>query len=292
MTVKKLSILFAVLAIMTPAAAMAATKPIDIGSRRELFVDRFLIDTLNGTTLQLHRPIYAGIVLQRELPWEGVFAFEYVTVLKDGDRYRLYYRTYPGGETADGGTKEMTCYAESSDGIHWVKPELDLFDVLGTKKNNVVLANMAPYTHNFTPLLDTRPGVPAVERYKALGGISPDGLVAFVSADGLRWKKLQEKPVLAYKGWAFDSQNVAFWSPSENCYVCYFRIVPDGMRAIARATSADFVHWSAPVAMKYGDGGANRPSTCTPTKRNPTSARRTSTSARRPASCRVAAPSP
>jgi N-acetylneuraminic acid mutarotase len=259
MTVKKLSILFVVLAIMTPAAAMAAAAPIDIGSRRELFVDRFLIDTLTGATLELHRPTYAGIVLRREFPWEGTFAFGYVTVIKDGDRYRLYYRTYPGGETADGDTKEMTCYAESTDGIHWVKPELGLFEVLGTKKNNVVLANMAPYTHNFAPLLDTHPGVSAAERYKGLGGISPDGLVAFVSADGLRWKKLQEKPVIAYKGWAFDSQNVAFWSESEKCYVCYFRIVPDGMRAIARSTSPDFVHWSAPVAMKYGDGGSKPP---------------------------------
>ena len=151
------------------APAVRAAEPIDIGSRRELFVDRFLIQRLTGATLELHRPTYAGIVLRRQFPWEGTFAFGYVTVIKDGDRYRMYYRTYPGGETADGGTKEMTCYAESTDGIHWIRPELGLFDVLGTKKNNAVLAGMAPYTHNFTPLLDARPGVPAQERYKALG---------------------------------------------------------------------------------------------------------------------------
>ena len=34
-----------------------------------------------------------------------------MTVLKDGDRYRLYYRTYPGGEKADGSENEMTCCA-------------------------------------------------------------------------------------------------------------------------------------------------------------------------------------
>jgi N-acetylneuraminic acid mutarotase len=257
MTAKNLCILLVMLAVTAPAAAA----PIDIGSRRELFVDRFLIDTLTGTTLQLHRPTYAGIVLQREFPWEGVFAFEYVTVLKDGDRYRMYYRTYPGGETADGGTKEMTCYAESTDGIHWVKPELGLFEILGTKKNNAVLAGMAPYTHNFTPLLDARPGVPAQERYKALGGISPEGLAAFVSPDGIHWKKLRPEPVLKYpgKGWAFDSQNVAFWSESEKCYVCYFRIVPENVRTIARATSPDFVHWSPLVPMKYGDTGSKPP---------------------------------
>ena len=65
--------------------------------------------------------------------------------------------------------------------------------------------------------------------------------------------------MLKVEGWAFDSQNVAFWSESEKCYVCYFRIVPENVRAIARATSADFVHWSAPVAMKYGDMGTKPP---------------------------------
>ena len=37
----------------------------------------------------------------------------------------------------------------------------------------VVLAGAAPLSHNFSPLLDTRPGVPADERYKALGGMRP-----------------------------------------------------------------------------------------------------------------------
>ena len=255
MNVKRLSIVFLLLAVATAGAA----EPIQIGARRELFVDRYLVDTLTNTTLQLHRPVPAEVVLRRELPWEGRLAFGYVTVLKDGDRYRTYYRTYPGGETADGSDKEMTCYAESSDGIHWVKPELGIFEILGTKKNNVVLAGMPPYSHNFAPLRDTRPGVPSAERYKALAGISPGGLVAFVSPDGIHWKKLREEAVIKFGGWAFDSQNVAVWSPSERCYLCYFRIVPEGIRAIARSTSPDFVHWSAPVAMKYGNTGSKPP---------------------------------
>lgn len=243
--------------IVSAAAASQAAEPIDIGSRRELFVDCYLIETTSNTTLQLHAPAYAGIAVARDMPWEGHLSFTYVTVLKDEDLYRMYYRTYPGGEAADGDAKEMICYAESTDGIRWVKPDLNLFEVDGTTKNNAVLAKMPPYTHNFTPLLDSRPNVSAEERYKALGGIVPGGLVAFVSADGLHWKKLQEEPVIVAKDWvwALDSQNVAFWSESENCYVCYFRIVSEGMRAVARTTSDDFVHWSAAEAMHYGDTG-------------------------------------
>ena len=255
MIISRLSVLL--LSLIVTASAVAA--PIDVGSRRELFLDRYLVETLQNTTLQLHRPTPAEIVLRRELPWEGPFAFGYATVFKDGDLYRMYYRTYPGEAVADGDPNELTCYAESTDGIHWIKPELGIYEIEGTKKNNVVLAHCAPYTHNFSPLLDTRPGVPAEERYKALGGVATSGLAAFVSADAIHWKKLREEPVLKTPGWAFDSQNVAFWSEAENCYVCYFRLVPEGIRAIARATSADFINWSAPVQMQYGDQGAKPP---------------------------------
>ncbi len=265
-----LSVVFFSLTIATSAAAA----PIDIGSRRELFVDRCLIETLTNATLELHEPQYAGVVLRREFPWEGLHTFGYMTVLKDGGRYRMYYRAHPGGEYADGDTQEAVCCAESADGVYWVKPELDLFEVQGTKKNNAVLAGMPPYTHNFAPFLDARPGVPAAERYKALAGLSHQGgmgLAAFVSPDGLHWKKLREEPVLGWKqvkkdlalgadAWAFDSQNVAFWSESENRYVCYFRVwTPKTRRTVARATSEDFIHWSAPVLMKYGDQGVRPP---------------------------------
>lgn len=242
-------------------AVVRAAEPIDIGSRRELFVDRLLIDTLANATLQLHHPLYAGVALRREFPWEGTFVFGYMTVIKDGNRYRMYYRTSPGRAEADGTANEMTCCAESSDGVHWTKPMLGIYEVLGTKKNNVVLAKTPPCTHNFAPFLDARPGVVPEQRYKALGGVTPHGLTAFVSADGLRWKKLQEKPVIESKtkGCAFDSQNVGFWSESEKRYICYFRPVTFAARTISRTTSEDFIHWSAPVAMRYGDGGTQPP---------------------------------
>ncbi len=110
--------------------------------------------TRRSNSIGRHTP---GSCFAGSFPGKACSPLSYVTVMKDGDRYRMYYRTYPGGETADGGTKEMTCYAESSDGIHWVKPELGIFEILGTKKNNAVLAGMAPYTHNFTPLLRRPP---------------------------------------------------------------------------------------------------------------------------------------
>jgi hypothetical protein len=231
----------------------AAENPLDIGSRRELFVDHFLIDTLQGTRLKLHTPVPAGPVLSFDRPWEGAFC-GYCTVLKDGDTYRLYYRGLPQAGK-DGSNSETTCYAESEDGVHWTKPNLGFYSINGARETNVILQGQAPFSHNFSPFLDTKPSVPEAQRFKALAGTETSGLVAFVSADGKQWKKLRERPVMT-KG-VFDSQNVAFWSDSEDCYVSYFRTWTEGLyrgfRTVSRCTSRDFVTWSDPVPMSFGN---------------------------------------
>ena len=227
-------------------AAADDGEAIDIGSRRELFVDRFLIDRHEGAQHVLHHPRPAEMALALDRPWEGAFC-GYFTVIKDADRYLMYYRGLPAI-----GEREVTCVAESSDGRRFTRPNLGLYEVAGTRENNVVLAD-SPACHNFSPLLDTRPGVPADERFKALGGNRP-GLLAFASADGIRWRLLRPEPVIT-EG-AFDSQNVAFWSEAEGRYVSYFRIFQNGIRTVARATSDDFLNWSEPQAMHYGDAPA------------------------------------
>ncbi|HWB95706.1 MAG TPA: hypothetical protein VG672_03365 [Bryobacteraceae bacterium] len=236
--------------------AAGAQETVEIGSRRELFVDRYLIDRLEHAELRLGQPVDQGPVMKLDRPWEGAFS-GYFTVLHDGPLYRMYYRGIPAAG-ADGGANEVTCYAESRDGSRWTKPDLGFFEVHGTRANNVILAGMAPFSHNFCPLLDTRPGVPEAERYKAVAGTSRSGLVAFVSADGLRWRKLREEPIIPYvKSLGFDSQNLAFWSEAERQYVCYMRsfkrIGGQNYRWVSRSTSPDFVHWSTPVEMSYGD---------------------------------------
>ncbi|WP_373652537.1 hypothetical protein [Schlesneria sp. DSM 10557] len=235
-----------------------AADPIALGTRRELFVDRFLIERLSNAHLQLHAPHDEGPVLHFDARWEGPHA-GYTTIIQDHAKFRMYYRgiSEPG---LDGSEHERTCVAESPDGITWTKPKLGLFEYGGTNANNIVLANVAPVTHNFCPMLDTRPGVPPEERYKGVGGTGKE-LFAYSSADGLKWVKIQDEPILSGKQMPFrfdhlfDSQNLVFWSETENCYVCYFRVW-DGVRRIARSTSDDFRNWSAAVMMKqvHDDG--------------------------------------
>ncbi len=232
------------------SATVREGEVVEIGSDRELFVDGYLIDRLEeGVRLKLHHPRPAGVAIRYDEAWENDIGF-YTTILKDGDTYRMYYRG------ASWGGPPATCYAGSPDGIHWTKPNLGLVEIQGSTANGVILES----GRQFTPFIDTRPGVPAAERYKA-NGLEGDTLIAYVSADGIRWRKLREEPILrAELINNFDSQNVIFWSQVEGCYVLYARHSEGGRRSTSRATSRDFVNWSPQTLMTYSDTGSAIPS--------------------------------
>ena len=202
-----------------------------------------------------HEPVDRGAVLyfNEGAVKEGTQC-TYATVIRRDSLFQVYYRA--GLTGIDDYGEQHTSYAESRDGINWIKPALGFFSVNGSKNNNVVMTNQNRdhVVHNFSPFYDNRPGVPAEQRYKALGGLR-HGLFAYVSADGKKWTRLQEKPVLT--GSMFDSQNVSFWSESEQVYVCYFREWTDGAfkgyRTVARSTSADFVNWTPKEMIRFGN---------------------------------------
>lgn len=245
------------------------TGPIEIGSTLQLFVDDAVIDALHGLQLRLQTP-------QKQPLAASPVTGSYLTIIKDGDLYRAYYRDYDPSYTytrprPSGHPGEITCYAESRDGHEWTFPHLGLYEIDGTRDNNVILAGQSPFSHNFSPFLDTRPDVNPDERFKAVAGhpgfqrkVKADGLHTFASPDGIRWKKISQEPVIPFDmSWshAFDSQNVAFWSEAEKLYVCYFRSwtahggtqevgeAGGGLRSISRTTSPDFKNWSTPVTM-------------------------------------------
>jgi len=240
-----------------------------MGSRRELFVDDFLVAQTRGkVTFELQHPVPREQVITHTEPWEGT-ASGYHTVLQDGDTYRLYYR----GSNFDlvnnqlrTTNVETTCYAESNDGIHWKKPNLGLFEHEGTKETNIIWRG--PGSHNFSPFIDQRPGCPRAERLKAFGGLKRDGgMLLFQSADGIHWKKAAEKAVIT--NGAFDSTNIGFWDPTINKYRAYWRYFtegvteadnwkPAGIRAIRTAVSDDLIHWEDEHDLTYVDSPAQQ----------------------------------
>jgi len=228
-----------------------AEDAIDIGSRRELFVDDYLLAEMSdAVTLKVHQPTPGEVALVTDMPWEGNTC-AYYTVFRDGDLYRMYYRgAHWDTEKKRAAHPEVTCYAESKDGLHWTKPKLGLYEWNGSKENNIVWTGIG--THCFVPFRDANPACPADARYKAIAAGRPQGkkgLYVFKSPDGIHWSLMQDHPCIT-EG-AFDSQNLAFWDPHTKQYVDYHRTFDQGVRAIMTCTSPDFIHWTKPKLLRY-----------------------------------------
>jgi len=234
-------------------AAIGTKSVADIGSRRELFIDDWLIDSLaGGATRRLHHPVPQNIAFTPDQPWEGTTAGYYTLLAVDG-RYRLYYSGRPddGPRGGDRGVHQFACVAESDDAITFTRPTLNRVAFEGSRANNILL--QGPSGHNFTPFLDTNPEAREGQRFKAIA-YHPSGksaLAVFASPDGYQWDLVTHEPAITHGH--FDSQNLAFWDHQLGQYVCYSRINTGGLRRVQRSTSHDFVRWTHPVEITYHD---------------------------------------
>ena len=213
-----------------------AAELVDIGSQRELFVDDHLIEKIEGDArLELQQPVPQEVSLVTDKPWEGNTC-AYYTVFRDKDAsgedtIRMYYRgSGYDNEAREKTHRQVTCYAESKDGIHWTRPNLGLFEFEGSKENNIVWDGAG--TGSFTPFKDTNSDCPPEARYKALGQVHRSGtpyyaaqgemtVFAYKSPDGIHWT-ISDGPLIT-KG-DFDSQNTAFWDPHAGLYREYHRV--------------------------------------------------------------------
>ena len=237
--------LFSLLTLLATTSVQAGNDLIDIGQNRELFVDKHLIAEMKGeAALRLNHPVRREIAMVHDEPWEGS-ACGYHTVFRDGDDYRMYYHAWHIPPDGGQGHPLFIAYAQSQDGIHWVKPKLGLVEYEGSKENNIILATInGSGCHDFSVFKDANPQVMPGEEYKAVGlGANPAGLYAFKSPDGIHWTLYnQNRPVMT--GHPFDTQNIAFWDPNIGKYRVYIRDFHEGRRGIMTATSDDFIHWS------------------------------------------------
>ncbi len=231
-----------------------AGESIEIGSRLELLVDEHLLEKISGgAKLTLHQPQAREVAIVHDESWEGN-ASGYPTMIKDGDVYRMYYRGHKYSYDDKGlrqAQSEVTCYAESPDGIRWVKPNLGLYEWKGSKENNIIWNGVG--VHNFGPFLDSNPDCPPDARFKAVGGTVNSGLHSFKSADGIHWSQVSEESI--FTDGAFDSHNTAFWDPARGKYAMYIRYFTEGefkgLRSIAVTYSDDFKTWSKPTPLTY-----------------------------------------
>ena len=255
--------------LLAPLAALHAAEPTLAGAyawanevnstgKRFLLLDsRMVAQTENAKlTLGTVKKSEANPLFGEDKHWEKRFDNFYGNVIFDTEEglYKCWYSPFIVDLSAKGMTLEdrkkpyvppkdrqmAICYAVSKDGIHWEKPNLDLVDYEGSKKNNIILR----WPHGAGIFKDTHE-TNSDQRYKVIYW----GLNVSASKDGLNWAhplKLEDVKV------AGDTHNNAFWAPTLNQYVAITRTWVKGIRQVARIESKDFFHWSPAEVVLQG----------------------------------------
>lgn len=212
---------------------------IEVGDRLQVMWDDHVVDNkLSTAAKRLHHPVYAGKVMTWDKPWEGDGS-EFPNVVIDTDRdgkrlYRMYYVGWnftrdilESAKIPDSYSyKIRTCYAESRDGINWMRPELGLVEHEGSKKNNILASFETPtWKYNFFVFKDTNPACRPEERYKAIASGKGSGghLCVLTSADGIHFKKGWQILKLAPRAVMDDTSLASFWHPKTGKYHVYLR---------------------------------------------------------------------
>ena len=238
---------------------------IDVSNERQLFIDELFLDNGDGIFLKVHPPRVENVIFASDNPWENA-GIHYANVLKDGDRYRMWYRSDNGSVVNDDQWETFTCYAESTDGISWEKPSLGLVEFNGSTGNNIALDASV----GSNPVIIIDPDNVGNSKYKMITRDSD--VLGHTSADGITWTGVETNPILT--NGPFDSQNVLIWDNECENYVIYTRGVGmsqptvldkghhkhqregsfyGGHRAIRRSESKDFLHWTEPEIVLEAD---------------------------------------
>jgi hypothetical protein len=160
-------------------------------------------------------------LLVSDKPWED-FEIDYVNVIKIGKTWHMWYLAYDSHYKYD--SDAYLCYARSTDGVRWEKPNLGFVYYNGSKSNNILLDGPKMRANATTVFLDEH--APPDQRFKMLLQFlqfdAQDQAIwqntAAVSPDGLHWKLLP-KPIYP---WNSDTQNAAFWDQGR--YRMYVRL--------------------------------------------------------------------
>jgi hypothetical protein len=208
-----------------------------------------------GIKIQTFSPIISTQkIFDAKCPWEKGYIAAYHTVLQDGEKLKLYYEVFRDiNHLSD--HDAVFCYAESLDGINWIRPNLGLIEFNRSKENNILLSpEVNPLNvgiHGSNVFID--PSCSPDQRYK-LTYCGPKGLFyAGYSADGIHWT-LTTEPIINAEA---DSQNIVYWDGNLQKYVGYFRLWCNERRGITRAETDDFWHWPDPERIFHSDPAQN-----------------------------------
>ena len=225
----------------------------------ELFLDDERVAYTRNARRQVQRPVLhrRNPLIRREHPWEQSHAAMYGNVVWDEERqrFRMWYNAF-GPSYYD---EQMLAYAESSDGIVWKKPKLDIRTWPGHRRTNILFG---PEANVHGPGVIANPDQSDPERrwlllFDSYPKFRPDAAELGIlgrwsytaeSPDGLHWSPEKGRP--AFEGKA-DSAQCVLWDPQVKRFRVYSRLTTvdafgQRIRTFRLLESKDFRTWGPP----------------------------------------------
>ena len=249
----------------------------------ELLFDDQAVDRKAGVRRALSQPKkMPEPILKSEMSWEtgGISAHMAVLFDEGESKFKMWYRARidvvervagdagrESSERAARGERVFLCYAESSDGVNWYRPSLDLFEYEGKRENNILREVDFADSVFFNIIKDEDDPEPS-RRYKAQGfvhdatrsvlsgvDLPETGVCVGYSADGLRWP---DHPLLVMSTHDLTDADciLPHRDPATGKWVGYFRPrTHPKRRFIGYSESDDFERWTYPRMLITPDDG-------------------------------------
>ena len=253
------------------ATQTLASEALNIGSQKQLFIDGYIVESMEPRVYRLmNQPqkYHNNPVIRLDTEWEHKGGLSHGgdcgQIFYDPDR--KLYRFYDLMVNWDW-SQRWNFYAESKDGIHWVKPKLGQVKFLGYDTNFISLP-FDSEAHSNAIFRDPAAKSEA-ERYKMLYTQKRNGKVSMYpgySSDGLNWKAYDvDRAAVPY--WS-DTNNNLLWDTNKKRYILYLRtfnklnrwmnpepVYPEDSRTrtASFATSSDFLSWDSPPTIRDAD---------------------------------------
>jgi len=241
------------LTITTTGRQRKPDLPRRIGSKRQLFLDDWIIDKRENLKHELGTPqkCAGNPVMKRDKPWDAARCDLYGSAVwdKHEKKLQLFYQAKSTSNQND----HKLAYAESHDkGQTWVKPNLGLFPFGENKQTNLVwlprnqfIAGPCVFRDEHDPDSSRRYKLFTSDYGDGKGGTGAEpGLYVGFSPDGIHWQESPCNPVSPYIS---DTAQCVFWDENINKYVAFVRTRAfEHVRSIGRMESDDFEHWTLP----------------------------------------------
>lgn len=236
----------------------------------EFIEDQWNIDWHVGRPELLDEPLVMPLST-----WENIQGMAKILRDRETGRFRMWYlscnrisyRHFFMNESAPGPLPGAYCvgYAESDDGLHWRKPELDVWTIPDGQRTNIVF-----WGHHGGQIGEVFENVPGGKARFAMAYLDVangvEGICLAWSDDGFHWERDPANPMLPCMS---DCQNNIIYNPLLKRYVLITRPYPHASgiyewdppghrhmrRRIAVSTSSDLRTWTPIRVALYPEPG-------------------------------------